>query len=119
MKTRSHPGINQRTGKLRKGWRYSGKRLKSGPQIVRSVGKTKRGGGNVLRKKQTPRPVRRITPQSSTPVIVFPEGARRRHTYFHKYRNPKGRSTKPKTSYKNAMFKRQTSLPSDWRSRYQ
>ena len=36
-KVRKHRGINQRTGRLKRGWRYSGKRLKSGlPQIVRT-----------------------------------------------------------------------------------
>jgi len=34
---RKHKGINQKTGKLKKGYKYSGKKLKSGlPQIVRS-----------------------------------------------------------------------------------
>ena len=34
---RKHSGINQNTGKLKKGYKYSGKKLKSGlPQIVKS-----------------------------------------------------------------------------------
>ena len=33
---RTHSGINQKTGKLKKGYKYSGKKLKSGlPQIVK------------------------------------------------------------------------------------
>lgn len=115
MKTRSHPGINSRTGKLRKGWRYSGKRLKSGPQIVRSTGKTKRGGGNVLRKQHIPRQAaRRSAKRSYAPEIVFPKGVPRRYSYYHKYRVP---NEDRKTNYKNGIFKRQASLPSDWRSR--
>ena len=36
MKIRKHKGINQQTGKLKKGFKYSGKKLKSGlPQIIK------------------------------------------------------------------------------------
>ena len=36
-KVRKHQGINPKTGRLKRGWKYSGKKLKSGlPQIVRS-----------------------------------------------------------------------------------
>ena len=36
-KIRKHSGINQATGKLKKGYKYSGKKLKNGlPQIVRT-----------------------------------------------------------------------------------
>jgi hypothetical protein len=43
MKVRKHKGINQKTGKLNKGYRYSGKKLKSGLcQIIKS--KVKKGG---------------------------------------------------------------------------
>jgi len=36
-KKRKHIGINQNTGKLKKGYKYSGKKLKSGlPQIVKN-----------------------------------------------------------------------------------
>ena len=35
-KIRKHLGINQQTGKLKKGYKYSGKKLKSGlPQIIK------------------------------------------------------------------------------------
>ena len=48
-KLRKHKGINQQTGKLKKGYKYSGKKLKSGlPQIVkinkRNKRKTQKGG---------------------------------------------------------------------------
>ena len=43
MKIRKHKGINQKTGKLNKGYKYSGKKLKSGLcQIIKT--KTKKGG---------------------------------------------------------------------------
>ena len=36
-KIRKHLGINQQTGKLKKGYKYSGKKLKSGlPQIIKN-----------------------------------------------------------------------------------
>jgi len=38
MNVRKHCGINQQTGRLKKGYKYSGKKLKSGlPQIVKSI----------------------------------------------------------------------------------
>ena len=44
MKIRKHKGINQQTGKLKKGYKYSGKRLKNGlPQIIKVVKKQKGG----------------------------------------------------------------------------
>ena len=48
MKIRKHKGINQQTGKLKKGFKYSGKKLKSGlPEIIRVK---KQKGGKVLGK---------------------------------------------------------------------
>ena len=48
MKIRKHKGINQQTGKLKKGFKYSGRKLKSGlPEIVRIK---KQKGGKVLGK---------------------------------------------------------------------
>lgn len=47
MKIRKHKGINQKTGKLKKGYRYSGKKLKSGlPKIIKITKKIRnqRGG---------------------------------------------------------------------------
>ena len=42
MPIRKHKGINQKTGKLKRGYKYTGKKLKSGlPQIV----KIQKGGG--------------------------------------------------------------------------
>ena len=53
MTIRKHKGINQKTGQLKPGFKYSGKRLKSGlPQIVK-VTKSKRKkqrGGEIDRK---------------------------------------------------------------------
>ena len=43
-KTRKHSGINQTTGKLKKGYKYSGK-LKSGLSRIIKVTKVKKGGG--------------------------------------------------------------------------
>ena len=46
MAIRKHKGINQTTGKLKPGYKYSGKKLKSGlPQIVKVQKKTQKGGG--------------------------------------------------------------------------
>lgn len=43
MKIRKHSGINQQSGKLKKGYKYSGKKLKSGlSQIIKTKKKTKR-----------------------------------------------------------------------------
>ena len=43
---RKHKGINQKTGKLKKGYKYSGRKLKSGlPQIVKITFKNKQKGG--------------------------------------------------------------------------
>ena len=51
MKIRKHSGINQKTGKLKKGYKYSGKKLKSGlSQIVKVKKPRKRKGGRVLGK---------------------------------------------------------------------
>lgn len=46
-KIRKHSGINQLTGRLKKGYRYSGEKLKSGlPRIVKSkIKKNKMKGG--------------------------------------------------------------------------
>lgn len=42
---RKHKGINQKTGRLNKGYKYSGKKLKSGlSQIIKIKKKSKRGG---------------------------------------------------------------------------
>ena len=39
---RKHKGINQQTGKLKKGYKYSSKKLKSGlPQIIRVLPRNK------------------------------------------------------------------------------
>jgi len=49
MKIRKHIGINQKTGKLKKGYRYSGRRLKNGSaEIVRVLV----GGGKASTKKK-------------------------------------------------------------------
>ena len=46
---RKHSGINKQTGRLKKGYKYSGKKLKSGlPQIIK-IKKSKKGGG-ILKK---------------------------------------------------------------------
>ena len=46
MAIRKHKGINQQTGKLKPGYKYSGKKLKSGlPQIVKVQKKNQKGGG--------------------------------------------------------------------------
>ena len=54
MTIRKHKGINQKTGQLKPGFKYSGKRLKSGlPQIVKVTKpkrKTKQKGGEIDRK---------------------------------------------------------------------
>lgn len=43
---RKHKGINQKTGRLKKGYRYSGKKLKSGlPEIVKITQNKKQKGG--------------------------------------------------------------------------
>ena len=45
--TRKHSGINQKTGKLKPGYKYSGKKLKSGlPQIIK-IKKIQKGGSLV------------------------------------------------------------------------
>ena len=47
-KIRKHKGINQSTGRLKSGYKYSGKKLKSGlPEIVRILKKKTKGGGKV------------------------------------------------------------------------
>ena len=44
MTVRKHQGINQKTGKLKRGYKYTGKKLKSGlPQIA----KIQKGGGKI------------------------------------------------------------------------
>ena len=49
MKIRKHIGINQKTGRLKKGYRYSGRRLKNGSaEIVRVLV----GGGKASTKKK-------------------------------------------------------------------
>jgi hypothetical protein len=46
-KIRKHQGINQQTGRLKKGYRYSGKTLKSGlPQIIKTKN-IQKGGNNI------------------------------------------------------------------------
>ena len=48
MKIRKHKGINQKTGRLNKGYKYSGKKMKSGlPKIIKVIKKknNKTGGG--------------------------------------------------------------------------
>jgi len=45
MPIRKHKGINQRTGKLKKGYKYIGKKTKSGLSIIQKV---KQKGGKVL-----------------------------------------------------------------------
>ena len=41
---RKHSGINQKTGKLKKGFRYSGKKIKNGaPEIIKVKARTHRG----------------------------------------------------------------------------
>jgi len=46
MKIRKHSGINQSTGRLKKGYKYSGKKLKSGlAQIVRGSLRSHKTGG--------------------------------------------------------------------------
>ena len=53
--TRKHKGINQKTGRLNKGYKYSGKKLKSGLKQIIKVkqqkgGKVKQKGGKVMGK---------------------------------------------------------------------
>ena len=38
-KIRKHKGINQRTGRLNKGYKYSGKKLKSGLSEIKKIKK--------------------------------------------------------------------------------
>ena len=53
MPIRKHKGINQQTGRLKKGYKYSGKKLKSGlPQIVKVKAQK---GGNTRFPKNSPK----------------------------------------------------------------
>ena len=52
MTIRKHQGINQKTGQLKPGYKYSGKRLKSGlPQIVKVTKKKKKQRGGEYDRK--------------------------------------------------------------------
>ena len=47
MKIRKHKGINQKTGKLNKGFKYSGKKLKSGLAEIVKVKRKQKGGSSI------------------------------------------------------------------------
>ena len=50
MPIRKHRGINQKTGRLKKGYTYSNQKLKSG---LKKIIKVQKGGQGILKKKPT------------------------------------------------------------------